>query len=108
MPKSQLKNASSLLQVFNNQPEEVTWNTSGVIFIDNVSIPNSNIREIFPLLYERKNLSNNNINGLEELILKIDLMGKSHLISQKLKSFVSADSLSSDDSETNPWYYIGN
>lgn len=107
VPKSQLQKAKSLLQVFDSHPEEVTWNTSGVVFIDDVSIPNSDINKIFPLLFDRKDISNSNVYGLKELILKIDLMGKSHLICQKVKSFVSADSISSDDSETNPWYYIG-
>lgn len=107
VPKSQLKKAKSLLEVFDNHPEEVTWNSSGVIFIDDVSIPNSNINEIFPLLYERKIQSNDNVNGLDELILKIELMGKSDLICRKIKNIVTAEDISSDDSETNPWYYIG-
>lgn len=107
VPKSQLKKAKSLLEVFDSHPEEVTWNSSGVIFIDDVSIPNSNINEIFPLLYERKIQSNDNVNGLDELILKIELMGKSDLICRKIKNIVTAEDISSDDSETNPWYYIG-
>lgn len=107
VPKSHLSNAKKLLKVFDDNPQEITWNNSAVLFIDDVAIPDSNICLIFPYLFEPRKDSSFDIRGLQELILKIQLMGYGNLISKRHKTIVKVDDLSSEDSDSAPWYYIG-
>lgn len=107
VPENHRNNAKKLLKVFDSHPEDITWNTSGILFIDDVAIPNSDIKLIFPKLFEKTDDLNFNVKGLEELVFKIQLMGYGNLISRKHAPIVNLDDLSSDDSESTPWYYIG-
>lgn len=110
VPKRHQSNARKLLQVFDDHPEDITWNSSGVLFIDDIAIPNSDIRLIFPHLFEGQIDSSFDIKGLQELILKIQLMGLERFISKRHKTkIVKVQDLSSDesDSDSTPWYYVG-
>lgn len=112
--KPNREKAKQLLQIFNERSNELTWNSSGTIFIDQVSIPNTNIFVLFPLLFKKSKPKN--INGLNALIQKINDMGLGDYIYSKRskKSDNIAQSLSgkgldmNKDPETNvPWWYIG-
>lgn len=107
VPKRYLSKARKLLKVFDDHPEQITWNNDRVVFIDDVAIPDSDIALIFPRLFEVQQSVSSEIRGLQELILKIHLMGCGHLISHKHKTIISLDDISSDESESTPWYYIG-
>lgn len=107
MPENWKNNARKLLRVFDSHPEDITWNTDGTLFIDDVAIPNSDIKLIFPKLFKKSNEVKFDIKGLEELVFKIHLMGYEHLILRKHMTIVNLEDLSSDDSESSPWYYIG-
>jgi hypothetical protein len=58
VPSEYKEKAESLLNEFDLRGNELTWNPSGIIFIDQVAIPNSNIFEILPLVYKKKCLQN--------------------------------------------------
>jgi hypothetical protein len=71
--------AKILLNNFDQRGNELTWNSNGVIFIDQVALPQSNIYEIFPLLFRSKK-SVKRIPGLLETLNKIEIMGLSSYI----------------------------
>jgi hypothetical protein len=100
-----------LINYFNKNPEQITWNSSGVIFIDQVSIPNSNIFQIFHCLFDPK-CSSGSKAGLDELVYKLKSLHLDHLISFEAKKDSPRDS--SNASNTNnsnndelPWWFLG-
>lgn len=101
--------AKHLLEEFDKRGNELTWNSSGVLFIDQDAVPNTNFFILFPLLFKR--FTKNKVPGLSELILKINQMGLGDFISHKNPK-KSITKLSEDfnlDKESNiPWWYIGN
>ena len=105
------KNAKKLLEEFDKRGNELTWNTQGTIFIDEVSIPGSNIFTVFPLLFKLRR--SDELIGLNELIQKIDDMGLSTYIvkkksHQKIKHKDDKKALSGlGKSDELPWYYLG-
>lgn len=115
VPKSSLQNAKLLLKQFNDRANELTWNSSGTIFINQTSLPLSNIFELFPLLF-KKNAPH--ITGFVDFVEKINDMGLSDLINVKIKSqnfepneiTVGGGNLTTYKSEQfidTPWWYIG-
>jgi hypothetical protein len=82
----------------------LTWNPSGVIFVDQVAIPNSNIFDILPIIYKQKYPAKTII-GLQEFISKVNLMGLGHLINLKPMSS-KMKSTQPSESYTN-WWYLG-
>jgi hypothetical protein len=111
VPESQRLKAKVLINYFNKNPEQITWNSSGVIFIDQVSIPNSNIFQIFHCLFDPK-CSSGSKAGLDELVYKLKSLHLDHLISFEAKKDSPRDS--SNASNTNnsnndelPWWFLG-
>ena len=78
VPKRFKKNAAKLLKTFDEQPNEITWDSSGNIYIDEQVIPNADIFDIFPALFKKK--PSKHAKGLPDLIQKLQSMGLSHLI----------------------------
>ncbi len=119
VPQSQIEKAKRLVQFFNRYPEEISWNSEGVIFLDETSIPNSNIYQIFPLLYSNsplsKSLDKPILNSLLELLKKIKELHLDHLILRKVPDSVekvykrenNLEELSSNDSDDYAWWFIG-
>ena len=81
VPKGLKKNALHLLQEFDKRGNELTWNSSGTIFIDQVAIPGSNLFTLFPFLFKLRR--SEKLIGLSDLIQKIDDMGLSSYIVNK-------------------------
>lgn len=107
VPKRSRKNALALLKVFDEQPNEVTWDSNGHVYINEQVVPSANIYKIFPLLFKKKAFKT--IPGMIELIEKIKSMGFSNLISCTSHSGQSSSPSSSDkqSSSSNNWWYIG-
>lgn len=80
MPRRFKNNAIELLNYFDKNGEKITFNSAGTIFIDQVSLPNSNIFEIFPILF-RKNSSRKQVPCLYDFIERLEQLGLAHLIS---------------------------
>jgi hypothetical protein len=100
------KQAEILLHEFDNRGNELTWNSDGVIFIDQVSIPESDIFILFPYLFKNKHPQT--LKGFEDFYNKIESMGLEHLITtkpkQKAKSNLSSLSNNSSNSSQNWWF----
>ena len=75
--------AKILLEQFNSLGTELNWNSDGVIFIDQVSVPGSNMFTLFPLLFKKQKPKN--IQGLDDFEKKIEQMQLSHLHKKELK-----------------------
>lgn len=106
--ENQQFNAKCLLNKIDDRGSELTWNSSGVVFIDKISIPNSNFFTIFPHLF-LKTLPSKEITGMKEVIEKLKLMGLQHYIC--LKPFfpdvqdvnsAAADNIKGAGQETTP------
>lgn len=112
IPKIYCKQAQKLLEILLSVPNEFTWNISGTIFINNVSIPNSNFFLIFPALFKRNKVS---LSGIDEVLEKLAEMGlTNYIVNRKQASITkpliesSNEVLSSINTETKvQWWYIG-
>ena len=82
-PTRHKKQAATLLQQFNDRGNELTWNSDGVIFIDQVAIPESDIFILFPYLFKMKHPKT--LNGFDDFVKKITDMGLDHLTLKKLR-----------------------
>ena len=78
VPKGLKKNAQHLLAEFDQRGNELTWNSSGTIFVDQVAVPGSNMFTLFPLLFKVRR--SEKLIGLNDLINKINDMGLSSYI----------------------------
>ena len=106
VPKLFKKKASLLLKAFDERANEITWDAAGNIYIDEQVLPNANIYQLFPYLFRKK--SPKNLQGLSDLVQKLNTMGLSHLFNCKVEKLkVASQVLSGEgESETN-WWYLG-
>ncbi len=74
VPEKEQFIAKFLLHKIDERASELTWNSSGVVFIDKFSIPNSNFFVIYPYLF-RKFMPKKVIPGLKEVLQKLQVMG---------------------------------
>lgn len=85
VPQKYRKNANELLKQFNLRGNELTYDSLGVIFIDGVSIPNSDIFVLFPYLFKAKRPKT--LVGFDDFLKKIDDMGLIDLVFKKQVNF---------------------
>lgn len=115
VPKNYLDNAKHLLEEFDKRGQELTWNSSGTIFINQIALPLSNIYVLFPLLFKKKGLIKP---GFENFVQKIYDMGLGSLIVhdrfikqlEENKITGSGENITHKVEEVNntvPWWYIG-
>ncbi len=100
IPPRHRREAEVLLEQFNKRGNEFTWNSDGVIFVDQTSVPNSNIFKLFPYLFKMKHPKN--LTGFEDLQKKIHEMGLDHLIVKKYK--VQSSKVTKQSSTVNWWF----
>jgi hypothetical protein len=84
VPPRYRRQAQILINQFNIRGNELTWNSDGIIFIDQISLPNSNIYVLFPYLFKMKHPKD--LNGFDDFTKKISEMGLDHLIVKRFKS----------------------
>jgi hypothetical protein len=104
IPNGYKKKAKELLRIIDEQGHLITFNSKGVLFLNGSSIPNSNIFEIFPLLF--KKIKPKNTPGLFELIKQLELNGMSFLIESKQKKNIEpkVDKKADEKISENFWY----
>ena len=106
VPQKYRKKARSLLQHFNSRGNELTYDSSGIIYIDSIAIPDSDIFVYFPYLFKAKRRKG--LNGFQDFVQKIIDMGLSDLIFQKEINYQIEksvkDSKGSNHSELNWWF----
>ena len=102
--------ATRLLEEIDLRPEDITFDSSGLIVIDGTAIPSSNIFLVFPLLFKKVHPS---FPGLQELKLKLSEM---HLDSffeenngrKKIKPESKVGQGNTVSVPNKRWYFIGN
>jgi hypothetical protein len=117
VPKKSRANAVKLLDSFEHRPTELTFSSTGLIFVNQSSIPNSNIFTFFPFLFKKRRP---NLPGFLDFVNQIERMGLSHLIvyqpkhvnTKVIKQPFEAPRVSSIDQEAQGkpmknWWYIG-
>lgn len=98
----------NLLKEFSKRGQELTWSTDGIIYIDEISLPSTDIYVLFPYLFKAKRPKN--LFGFEDFVQKINCMGLNHLIYQKPKPYdcskvtESTQKPTTTENLTNWWY----
>jgi hypothetical protein len=107
VPKNKKKTANHLLEHIEQRPSELTFDSKGVMLIDGVGIPGSNIFLLFPLLFKKEKPS---LIGLEELINKLTEMKLNSYIlenSPRKKAKIETKTGGSNEIDNKHWYYLG-
>lgn len=108
VPKQSKQKAVALLKAIDNQSNQLTWDSSGVIYCNQESIPNSNIYVWFPFLFKKR--IPKFLEGFNDFLTQLELMGLTHLTSHQshkghgLKSEVKNLKLTE---KTQNWWYLG-
>lgn len=105
VPKPSKKKAAALLKIFDERPNDVTWDSSGNIYLDEESLPNSNMFELFPYLFRKR--APKNLNGLQDLIQKLTAMGLSDMILCAKKVKEEKNVASKEVTPPDNWWYLG-
>ena len=109
VPKRFKEKASQLLEKFDERPNELTWDASGNIYINEQVIPNANIFKFFPFLFKRSYPKS--LPGFADFKNQIDAMGLAHLLHPLTKRGntpnLPKNETSTASSSTDNWWYIG-
>ncbi len=81
IPNGNKKKAKRLLKIIDENGHLITFNSNGILFLNGISIPNSNIFEIFPQLFKQSKPKY--IPGLLDIIEQLKTMNLLHLIVMK-------------------------
>jgi len=110
VPKQSRYRAKLLLDDIEKRPNELSFNTSGTIFIDTESIPNSNIYKVFRYLFKSK--IPKKLTGFDDLLNKITEMELQRFIvypiqqsqAKKIESAIKKTIQSIPSTSKNYWY----
>jgi len=104
VPKLYKQKATQLLEIFEQQPNDISYNSQGVLFIDSESVPNSNIFLLFPALFKRKSQK---LSGLHEFINKLHQMNLNHLIAPSRTNIrIGAGKINTNIPSKAKWYFL--
>lgn len=106
VPRNYKEKAKTLLQIFDDRPNELTWDNSGVIWIDQVAIPNSNIYSLFPYLFRRKIPKDVLAKGFQDFVQKLNQMNLGHLLNCKKISENPIIPNASSNRKPTKWWYL--
>lgn len=112
IPNKSIKSAKQLLFKLLEQPNEITWNGSGMLFINGISIPKSNFFLIFRKLFVQ---SKSKLPGFDEFLNKLNELGLNNYVKPKIETDTSQTLIESSNSvlpvleeQSNvQWWYIG-
>ena len=106
--------AKTLLEAFNDNPQQLSWNDNGELTINNESVPNANIYQLLPAVYKTAIIKNKSLPGFIEFVNQIGAMGLAHLISPKLlrgfkrrNKIQNQAELYNDVIKNDRWFYLG-
>jgi hypothetical protein len=103
--------AEKLLEAFEEVPNSITWNSDGVVFINQDSLPNSNIYVLLPELF--KKAPNKKLPGFFEFTSEIATLGLGHLIEKQIVRGLHRSAAIENQKElyqgiqNEHWWYIG-
>jgi hypothetical protein len=113
IPESHLTRAEKLLSELKNHPSDLTWDNAGVVYVNQQSLPQSDIKYLFPRLF-RKVAHPDKIIHLHEIANKIASLGLGSLINRKLtggtsriKPMTNHDEMAHKIKQYEHWWYLG-
>jgi hypothetical protein len=104
VPQRHRRQAQILLQQFDKRGNELTWNSDGIIYVDQTSLPQSNIFLLFPYLFKMKHPKN--LPAFEDFRKKIYDMGLDHLIVKKYKAKAQSNQMSDSKKQSVNWWFL--
>jgi hypothetical protein len=111
IPSKFRERAEKLLEALEQVPNSITWNSDGVIFINQDSLPNSNIYVMLPELF--KKAPNKKLPGFFEFTSEIATLGLGHLIEKQILRGLQRSAAIENQKElyqgiqNEHWWYIG-
>lgn len=110
--KKHLEKAGKLLEGFDEDPNAITWDSNGVVYINGSSLPGSDMSLLLPELF--KLAANKKLPGFFELVSEIASLGLGHLISKKMlrglqrsKPIINQKTIYEDLKKNDNWWFIG-
>ena len=104
VPRKNLSNAIRLLESFEERSDELTYDCTGTIYIDQESIPNSNIFQLMPCLFKKQSTK---LPGFQDFVHKIVQMGLEHLIAYRPKEVRLISKSTPQTAQDSNWWYLG-
>jgi|FrelakmetLWP11LW_1041352.scaffolds.fasta_scaffold09923_2 hypothetical protein len=108
------KKAKLLIDAFNKNPQQVSWNETGELMINEQGVPNANIYQLLPAVFKSSTVKNRTLPGFIEFVTQIGTMGLGKIISPKLlrglkrkTTIQNQTELYSDIIKNDKWYYLG-
>lgn len=112
VPKEYRKQAENLFEKILERSSELSFDSSGTVFINEEAIPQSNIFKYFPFLFKKR--TPKHLPGFEDFITKLKQMDLAHFIHystdhRKAKHIEEAigGSMGSNSNSNSNWWYIG-
>jgi hypothetical protein len=111
IPSKFREKAEKLLKALEEVPNSITWNSDGVIFINQDSLPNSNVYVLLPELF--KKTPNKKMPGFFEFASEIATLGLGHLIEKQIVRGLHRSAAIENQKElyqgiqNEHWWYIG-
>lgn len=101
-------NAKNLLKALDERPDELTWDSTGNIFINQNAIPSADMFNIFPRLFKKQHPKR--MKGFQDVVQKLKSMGLAHLIQTPSTPKIKQEGEGNTKSEKIgdiQWWYIG-
>ena len=105
VPQNFKEKARQLLNKIEESPEQLNFSTDGVIYINKMSIPNSDVFHLFPYLFKSRHPKK--LEGFEDFIGQIHEMGLSHLIKGPTYKTTISNTKDAVMSSAPNWWYLG-
>lgn len=107
VPTNFKEKARQLLEKIDENPEQLTFSSDGIIYVNKISIPDSDIFLWFPFLFKARHPKN--LEGFEDFYNQIHELGLTHLIkSPVLKSSITKSQSHQINNTSSPnWWYLG-
>ncbi len=110
--KKNIERATKLLQAFDDDPNTITWDSDGVVYINSASLPGSNIFMLLPELFKLS--PNKKLPGFLELASEIATLGLGHLMAKKMlrglqrsQPIANQKHIYEDLKRSDNWWFIG-
>ena len=107
VPSSFKEKARELLKKIDENPEQLTFSSDGVIYSNKTSIPNSDVFHLFPYLFKSRHPKH--LEGFEDFVNQINETGLSHLIKASVpkSTITKVQDKELSTLSTPNWWYLG-
>lgn len=109
VPQEHLKKAKLLIEELEKQPFNITWDSSGIVFIKSIAVPNSNIYKYLPALFKK---TKSDLVGFDDFLQALYDIGLQQYIAFPMTFSKNAKEEVNilphiDENISGQWWYIG-